>query len=361
MKVYENIEKAKNFKLELKKVIDDLIPLRGDGNATEAYYDKHLENDWAYSRWLDDKRDWDLHVHSNRKFPDFKLPQGAIAHEKAKEFRKALLEVIKDDRDTFGYLYFLLTSEKNREDKDKRDVLPCIPDDEKIKYAIQFDTNEVRKEIDAIDNLNEKIDCLKKWKDYSDSTKYNGELKTIFNQKLYRITLGEIQKEVNEIHDINEKIIRLIQWKTNIDCIVEDEELKSRFDKWINEYINNIERKKEYIQELPKPVKESNEETMLLPEELNTERARKYFTKAIECKYMEKTENGYRWLYDNGSKVSLAYFCNNVFCPKNIEKLPETSLNKLFNITRLGSALYQIYNAKKPPKWERELKEFFAE
>jgi hypothetical protein len=50
MKVYENIEKAKNFKLELKKVIDDLIPLRGDNKATEAYYDKHLENDWAYSR-----------------------------------------------------------------------------------------------------------------------------------------------------------------------------------------------------------------------------------------------------------------------------------------------------------------------
>ena len=359
MKVYENIERAdEKFRSKLKEVIDDLVPLRDNRSKTDAYFNKHLENDWTYEEWRASKRDWDLHTHY-RRFPDFKLPLGAIAPNEARAFRKALLEVIMDDKHSFGYLYYFLASEVNREAKCV--VLPCVPNDEKIKYAIKFDIDEVRKEIEAINDSTEKCRCLIKWGKNSKNTKYEGELKTIFNEKLCSITLQEIQKEVDEIDDLDEKIIRLIQWKTNIDCIVEDEELKSRFDKWINEYINNIERKKEYIQELPKPVKESNEETMLLPEELNTERARKYFTKAIECKYMEKTENGYRWLYDNGSKVSLAYFCNNVFCPKNIEKLPETSLNKLFNITRLGSALYQIYNAKKPPKWERELKEFFAE
>lgn len=309
MKVYENIEKAKNFKLELKKVIDDLIPLRSSRKATEAYYDKHLENDWAYSKWLDDKQDWELHVHSNKKFPDFKLPKSAISPESARAFRKALLEVISDDKYSFGYLYFLLASEENREAS--MVLYPCVPDE--IDYAIQFDIDEIGKEIDAID-------------------------------------------------DLDKKIIRLIQWKTDSDNRTEYEgELKIRFNKWIVNRINDIKLEKENIRELPKPVKESTEETMLLPEELNTERARKYFTKAIECKYMEKTENGYRWLYDNGSKVSLAYFCNDVFCPNNIEKLPETSLNKLFNITRLGSALYQIYNAKKPPKWKRGLEEFFAE
>jgi hypothetical protein len=87
------------------------------------------------------------------------LPQGAIAPNEARAFRKALLEVIMDDKHSFGYLYyFLLASEVNREAKCV--VLPCVPNDEKIKYAIKFDIDEVRKEIDAIDNLNEKIRLL---------------------------------------------------------------------------------------------------------------------------------------------------------------------------------------------------------
>ena len=57
-----------------------------------------------------------------------------------------------DDKHSFGYLYYFLASEVNREAKCV--VLPCVPNDEKIKYAIKFDIDEVRKEIDAI-KLNE--------------------------------------------------------------------------------------------------------------------------------------------------------------------------------------------------------------
>jgi len=180
MKVYENIEKAKNFKLELKKVIDDLIPLRSNRSRTEAYYDKHLENDLAYEAWRLSKQDWDLHVHSNRKFPDFKLPQGAIAPENARAFRKALLEVISDDKYSFGYLYFLLASEENREAS--MVLYPCVPVHKRIDYAIKFDFDEIEKEVESIDDLNEKLDCLEKWKRNSKKTRYKGELKTIFNE-----------------------------------------------------------------------------------------------------------------------------------------------------------------------------------
>lgn len=181
MNVYENIERAdEKFRGKLKKVIDDLIPLRSNRSATEAYYDEHLENDWAYSRWLDDKEDWELHGNSNRKFPDFELPPGAIAPDEARAFRKALLEVIKDDKHSFGYLYFLLASEENREAS--MVLYPCVPVHKRIDYAIQFDFDEIEKEVESIDDLNEKLDCLEKWKRNSKKTGYKGELKTIFNE-----------------------------------------------------------------------------------------------------------------------------------------------------------------------------------
>jgi hypothetical protein len=199
MKVYKNIEKAKNFRPELKKVIDDLVPLRDNRSATEAYYDEFLETDRKYRIWCDDKRDWEMNRNSDRKFPDFKLPKGAIAPDEARAFRKALLEVISDDKYSFGYLYFLLASEVNREAK--RVVLPCVPDDERIKYATKFDIDEVYEEIKAIDDLNERIDCLEEWGDYSDIAKYNGELKTDFENQIK----VEIKKTKRKIKSLKRK------------------------------------------------------------------------------------------------------------------------------------------------------------
>jgi hypothetical protein len=51
MKVYENIERAdEKFRSKLKEVIDDLVPLRDNRSKTDAYFNKHLENDWTYCR-----------------------------------------------------------------------------------------------------------------------------------------------------------------------------------------------------------------------------------------------------------------------------------------------------------------------
>ena len=72
------------------------------------------------------------------------------------------------------------------------------------------------------------------------------------------------------------------------------------------------------------------------------------YEKAINSGMAEKTEDGYKWLYNNGSKASLAYFLYKLFNPNGTGQIPYQRLNKLWNVTRLDSALSQTLNAKHP-------------
>lgn len=101
----------------------------------------------------------------------------------------------------------------------------------------------------------------------------------------------------------------------------------------------------------------SSEDGVTLPKELNTERARKYFAKAINAGYMRREGNGYKWLFgnDRGRKVSLGYFILKVYSPNNKGNIPEKAVNQLFGIDRIGSAISQIQCAKKPQKWREDI------
>lgn len=88
-----------------------------------------------------------------------------------------------------------------------------------------------------------------------------------------------------------------------------------------------------------------------IPQELNTDRARAIFAKAVEAGYMEKTATGYKWLYNSGSKASLAYFIMQVFSPDNTKQIPFKALGQLFDVTRLDRALDQATTAKKLQQW----------
>ena len=88
-----------------------------------------------------------------------------------------------------------------------------------------------------------------------------------------------------------------------------------------------------------------------IPQELNTDRAKEIFAKAVEAGYMEKTATGYKWLYNSGSKASLAYFIMQVFSPDNTKQIPFKALGQLFDVTRLDRALDQAATAKKPQQW----------
>lgn len=91
-----------------------------------------------------------------------------------------------------------------------------------------------------------------------------------------------------------------------------------------------------------------------IPQELNTDRAKEIFAKAVKAGYMEKTATGYKWLYNSGSKASLAYFIMQVFSPDNTKQIPFKALGQLFDVTRLDRALDQAATAKSPSNGEEQ-------
>lgn len=106
---------------------------------------------------------------------------------------------------------------------------------------------------------------------------------------------------------------------------------------------------------------------LVLPKELDTPNARKYFAKAIEKKYMVADGDRFRWLGtgDKGPLSQLAYFLgrvyNYVFSVKGNagEPFPEDSLNALFGVKRLRSSLDQVYLAHKPQTWRDKIDSIF--
>lgn len=115
--------------------------------------------------------------------------------------------------------------------------------------------------------------------------------------------------------------------------------------------------------EFVKSIEVDTAEGVKMPDELNTDRARKYFARAIECGYMKPIANGYKWEFGDkrGGLARLGYFVERVFCPTNTEQLPEQAINKLFGVTRIGSATTQLHNAKKPQKWRAEIDKLFID
>lgn len=90
-----------------------------------------------------------------------------------------------------------------------------------------------------------------------------------------------------------------------------------------------------------------------------TEQQTNTFNKAIEAGLMAKKDERYIWKHDNGKKASLAYFLEKTFAPNKTEQIPYKKLEPLFNVSRLDSALYGVYNAIKPQKWRAEIDKIF--
>ena len=81
-----------------------------------------------------------------------------------------------------------------------------------------------------------------------------------------------------------------------------------------------------------------------------TEREDYYFDKAINAGLMRKDGVGYKWLYNNGSKASLAYFLQKVFNPDGTQTTPFKKLETLFNVSRLAAATYKLLCCKNMQK-----------
>lgn len=103
---------------------------------------------------------------------------------------------------------------------------------------------------------------------------------------------------------------------------------------------------------------DETESNKKVQEEL-TDREIKYYEKAIGAGMAEKTEQGYRWLYNGGSNVSFGYFINKVHRPNSTERLPYKRMEKLWNFKRLDSAIYQ--SVDRDQKWKKDIDALFEE
>ena len=74
------------------------------------------------------------------------------------------------------------------------------------------------------------------------------------------------------------------------------------------------------------------------------------FAKLINAGYMHKEGGGYRYKWHK-SKALLAYTMEKIFCKGNKKgEFPETMLNEMFGVKRLGQARYQLCNSRNPPR-----------
>ena len=72
------------------------------------------------------------------------------------------------------------------------------------------------------------------------------------------------------------------------------------------------------------------------PYGLDIDEARKYFSRAIEKGFIEKTDNGFKWLYGgNRGQIRLGYFCSKVY---NIPR-PINALEEAFGVKKLSSSI----------------------
>lgn len=87
-----------------------------------------------------------------------------------------------------------------------------------------------------------------------------------------------------------------------------------------------------------------------------TDRATKYFERALKNNLMTKEGNKYKWLWgEPRGKVRLAYFLHEVYNPRGIDAIPYKNLQNLFGVTRLDVAVEQAMNPKSPQKWREEI------
>ncbi len=90
-------------------------------------------------------------------------------------------------------------------------------------------------------------------------------------------------------------------------------------------------------------------------QDIMTDRAKKYFEKAIKAGYMEKAGNGYKWILPikRGAKAALSYFLMKVYSPDptNSRPIPFKALEELFGVTRLDSTLRAALDVTTPQGW----------
>lgn len=118
---------------EIIKVINDLLPLRKNKDATDLYFNRFLASDIRWQNYLLQKELYERKNAMQVEEPLLEENKDEIPVEIIFEVRNTLLEVIAKD-ESFGYLYYLLGTEKNS--RHKSEPIDCIPNKKSIEDAI---------------------------------------------------------------------------------------------------------------------------------------------------------------------------------------------------------------------------------
>lgn len=265
---------------------------------------------------------------------------------------------------------------------------------------------QLRGEVDGIMGIKDTQKDLKMWENMTqDEQLYNvnGEpcgtvqeeveaCKHFIEEYKYRIERAEYKADkyreiANSITDIKEKTVEhcfdnLLQvvymYATRLDALLLEKGinlmwyqkesgiyiLTRRDITLLQEYCGSYKLARKYIDEaLPQTEPQQITKIGVKNNSLSklTKAEVKYYGKAVKSGMAEKTEDGYKWKYNNGSKASLAYFLNKIFNPDGTGQIPFKKLDVLWDVSRLDSALDKAINAKNPQQWRTDIDKLFTE
>ena len=197
MKVFDKIEESRFPNKEvLKRIVCDLIPLRGNELMTREYFDMYLHADYRYNIWKDEREDCILNdcLDLNPQYNLFSHNEGEIHRNEAESLRSSLLNVLEDDKYSFAYIYNLLAQEANKKPC-AIIIRDCVFDSDCIDYAIKFDMDELHKSIDGILDLKAKYQLCNKALTESFEHPYEGARKVQYEAMCQRLK-DEIKSEI---------------------------------------------------------------------------------------------------------------------------------------------------------------------
>ena len=165
------------------------------------------------------------------------------------------------------------------------------------------------------------------------------------------------------IRECKEIVEKRYSTKCTIEEIAQQQQIKKQK---ILFYLQKFEEKWKTTN-LPLNSATSSTEHLQLPEEISTDRAKKYFAKALDAGIIERSKDGgYRKV--GITKAQLGYFLERIYKPdakgEDGNKLPEAELNKLFRENRLGRAIDQYHgnvNGDGRPKGYKKIDVLFDE
>ena len=168
MKVRDNIEnyeipdgfhltadEEEQFASDLKEIVDTLIPIRSSKLKTRKYFNSHL-------RYNSNERDAQDEADLPPGIPKSTVQYTPLPGEytwNSDLLQPALLDILKDDRYTFGFIVNYIDADLQSRGNDN--VLCYRPiSDGAIKFSLAFDVEEIRDKAKSIPDLNERLSYL---------------------------------------------------------------------------------------------------------------------------------------------------------------------------------------------------------